>query len=430
MKLATLFISASLFCCAFSPATLAQSAAQPAYDLLLKNGHVIDPKNRIDKVTDIAVAGGHIARVGDNIADTAAKKVIDLKGLYVTPGLIDIHTHLFPRLVLPPGSPPSEGVEPDTFSFRGGVTTMVDAGSTGWKEFPEFKERVIKPSKTRVLAFLNIVGAGMGTGNDDNAAEMTASEAARMAEANPGLIVGFKSAHYAGPGWESVDGAVAAGNQAHLPVMVDFGRITATRNINELFSHHLRPGDIFTHCFSGHREEALENGTLNPAMQDGRKRGIIFDLGFGSLSFFWYVAVPAYQAGFHPDSISSDLHKFNMNEGMKDMPNMMSEVMSLGSSLPEVVEMATWAPAREIHHPELGSLDVGAEADIAVLSMETGHFRFTDSVGAAKDGTRRLTAELTLRKGEVMWDRNGLAAQDWQSFPYRKGPFFQSGAGK
>ena len=424
MKRAILLFSAGLMCSLFS---LAAAEAQPSYDLLLKGGHVIDPKNGIDKVSDVAIANGHIARVADTIPASAAKKVIDLKGLYVTPGLIDIHTHLFPRLVLPPGAPPSEGIEPDTFSFRGGVTTMVDAGSTGWKEFPEFKARVIKPSRTRVLAFLNIVGAGMGTGNDDNAAEMTASEAAAMAKANPGLIVGFKSAHYAGEGWPSVDQAVAAGNLAHLPVMVDFGEITATRNISELFSHHLRPGDIFTHCFSGHREEVLENGTLNPAMVAGRKRGIIFDLGFGSLSFFWYVAVPAYKEGFHPDSISSDLHKFNMNEGMKDMPNMMSEIMSLGSSLPEVVAMATWAPAREIHHPELGSLDVGAEADIAVLSLEKGHFRFTDSVGAARDGTQRLTAELTLRKGEVMWDRDGLAAQDWQGFPYRKGPFFLTG---
>lgn len=414
------------FVFAFSLSASAQTATQPVYDLVLKGGHVIDPKNRIDRVTDIAVSGGKIARVGDNIPSASARKVIALKGLYVVPGLIDLHTHLFTRLVLPPGSPPSEGIDPDIFSFRGGVTTMVDAGSTGWREFPEFKERVIKPSKTRVLAFLNIVGAGMGTGNDDNIAEMTASEAARMADANKGLIVGFKSAHYSGPGWESVDSAVAAGNLAHLPVMVDFGRITATRNIDELFSHRLRPGDIFTHSFSGHREEVLENGTLNPAMQAGRKRGIIFDLGFGSLSFFWYVAVPAYQAGFHPDSISSDLHKDNMNEGMKDMPNMMSALMSLGSSLPEVVEMASWAPAREIHRPELGNLDVGAEADIAVLGMETGKFWFADSVGARNAGTRRLTNALTLRKGAVMWDRDGRASEDWQSFRYRKGPFFRS----
>jgi dihydroorotase len=419
-------LAVALLCCVFSLTVSAQ--AQPSYDLLLKGGHVIDPKNHIDKVTDIAVAGGKVAQVADNIAAASAKKVIDLKGLYVTPGLIDIHTHLFPRLVLPPGSPPSEGIDPDTVSFRGGVTTMVDAGSTGWKEFPEFKERVVKPSKTRVLAFLNIVGAGMGTGNDNNVAEMTASEAARMALANPGLIVGFKSAHYSGPGWESVDNAVAAGNQAHIPVMVDFGRITETRNIDELFSHHLRPGDIYTHMFSSFREETLRDGTLNPAMEAGRKRGIIFDLGFGSQSFFWFVAVPAYQANFRPDSISSDQHKDNMNEGMKDMPHMMSEIMSLGSSLQDVVEMASWAPAKEIHHPELGNLDVGAEADITVLGMETGHFRFTDSVGAARPGTRRLTSVLTLRKGAVMWDRDGLSAQDWQSFPYRKGPYFKSAA--
>ena len=423
MKLAIAF-----FCCAFSLAASAQTQTQPSYDLLLKGGHVIDPKNKIDKVTDIAVAGGKIARIGDAIPASAAKKVIALKGLYVTPGLIDIHTHLFPRHVLPPGSPPSEGIEPDTFSFRGGVTTMVDAGSTGWKEFPEFKKRVIEPSKTRVLAFLNIVGAGMGTGNDDNLAEMTASEAAAMAKANPGLIVGFKSAHYSGPGWESVDNAVAAGKLTNLPVMVDFGRISATRNIDALFADHLRPGDIYTHCFSSHREETLRDGTLNPAMVAGRKRGIIFDVGFGSLSFFWFVAVPAYQAGFHPDSISSDLHKMNMNEGMKDMPNMMSELMSLGSSLQEVVEMASWAPAKEIQHPELGNLDVGAEADIAVLAMERGRFRFMDSVGAARSGDRRLTSVLTLRKGQVMWDRDGLTAQDWQSFPYRKGPYFKSAA--
>jgi dihydroorotase len=421
LKLITAFL-----CCAFSLAASAQTAAPPAFDLLLKGGHVIDPKNQIDKITDIAIVNGRIARVADNIPASAAKKTFSLNGLYVTPGLIDIHTHLFPRLVLPPGSPPSEGVEPDAFSFRSGITTMVDAGSVGWREFPEFKERVVKTSETRVLAFLNIVGAGMGTGNDDNVAEMEPDAAARMAKANPGLIVGFKSAHYSGPGWSAVESAVQAGKLTQLPVMVDFGKITETRNINILFSEKLRPGDIYTHAFSGYREEALENGKLNPAMEAGRKRGIIFDVGFGTLSFKWYVAVPAYEAGFHPDSISSDLHNYNMNGGMKTMPNMMSELMSLGSSLQEVVKMASWAPAQEIHHPELGNLDVGSEADIAVLRLEKGQFWFQDSAGARNGGTRRLQSALTLRKGKVVWDQDGLASEDWQTFPYRKGPYFQS----
>ena len=307
------------------------------------------------------------------------------------------------------------------------VTTMVDAGSTGWKEFPEFKRRVVNTSKTRVLAFLNIVGTGMGTGNDGNVSEMDPDAAARMALDNPGLIVGFKSAHYTGPGWASVDNAVKAGNLAHVPVMVDFGLITPQRNLKVLFAEKLRPGDIYTHCFSVIEKRFSRTVQLNPAMEEGRKKGIYFDIGFGAASFYWYVAVPAYKAGFYPDSISSDLHMKSMNAGMKDMTNIMSELMVLGSTLQDVVRMSTWDPAREIKHPELGNLDVGAEADIAVLRLQNGHFGEIDSVNARRPGTSRLVTELTLRKGEVVWDLNGLAGEDWQSFHYRKGPFYRKG---
>src|SRR6202023_1555465 len=154
---------------------------------------------------------------------------VDVAGLYVTPGLIDIHVHVYMWQNLK-----GEGVQADGFSFRSGVTTMVDAGSAGWKTFPDFRSRIIDHSKTRILAFLNIVGAGMGTGKEDDPAQMDAEAAAKMAKANPGVIVGFNSAHYAGPGWESVDGAVKAGELTGLPVMVDFGRINAKRNINAL----------------------------------------------------------------------------------------------------------------------------------------------------------------------------------------------------
>ena len=212
-----------------------------------------------------------------------------------------------------------ESVNPDAFSFRSGVTTMVDAGSSGWKDFPDFRDHILKPAKTRMLAFLNIVASGMGTGHENDPAEMDAENAARVAKENPDFIVGFKSAHYAGPGWAAIDGAVKAGNATNLPVMVDFGNITKDRNLDILLLDKLRPGDIYTHCFSGHREEVLENGTLNPAMVEGRKRKIIFDIGFGQASFYWYVAVPAYKAGFHPDSISTDLHTNSMNGGMKNI---------------------------------------------------------------------------------------------------------------
>lgn len=398
--------------------------AQPQYDLLMKGGHVIDPKNRIDGVRDVAVQGGKIARVAEHIDAAQARQVVDATGLYVTPGLLDIHVHVYPRIQAPlPGK--YSGVQADAFSFRSGVTTVADAGSAGWKDFADFRERVIHRSRTRVLAFLNIVGAGMGTGKENDASEMDAEAAARTAKANADVIVGFKSAHYQGPGWPSIDNAVKAGKLAKLPVMVDFGQITEERDLGTLFMDKLRPGDIFTHCFSGHREEVLADGKLNPAMIAGRKRGIIFDIGHGSGSFYWYVAVPAYQAGFYPDSISTDLHSGSMNSGMKNMDFVMSELMNLGSSFADVIAMSTWKPAQEINRPQLGSLDVGSEADIAVFRIEEGRFGLVDSAGARKNATRRILCELTLRKGDVVWDLNGIASRDWESFQYRKGPFFK-----
>lgn len=392
------------------------SYAQPAYDLLLKNGHVIDPQNKIDQVMDVAVAGGKIARVAANIPASEARKVLDLKGLYVTPGLIDIHAHVYARCA--PKSFPA--IDPDAFSFRTGVTTMVDAGTAGWREVSDFRARVVNKSLTRVFAFLNIVGAGMGSGKEDDPAEMDGEAAAAVAKANADVVVGFKVAHYAGPGWEAIDGAVKAGNLSNLPVMVDFGRINEVRNIGTLLRDKLRPGDIYTHCYSGHRQELLETGKVNPAMWEGRKRGIFFDVGHGGGSFYWYVAAPAYEQGFRPDSISTDLHTGSMNAGMKDMLNVMSKCLNLGSSLAEVIRMSTSNPAKEIKRPQLGNLSVGAEADIAVIRIDRGSFGFLDSAGATNTGNRTMICELTLRKGAVVWDLNGRAGQPWQTFHYQK----------
>lgn len=395
--------------------------AQP-YDLLIKGGHLIDPKNGIDAPMDVAVADGKIARVAKEIPVSEAKRVANVPGLYVTPGLIDIHVHVYAGTGIKGVLTGDSSVYPDPLSFRSGVTTMVDAGSSGWKNFPDFRQRIIDRAKTRVLAFLNIVEGGMGTASEIDPALMSAAETAKMAKAHADVVVGFKTAHFRGEGWPAVDGAVKAGRETNLPVMVDFGTLNHERNLQVLLGDKLRAGDIYTHCYSGHRDEVVD-GKLNPAMLVGRKRGVLFDVGHGGGSFYWHIAVPAVEQGFLPDSISSDLHTGSMNSGFKDMPNLMSKFLNLGLKLADVVRMSTWKPANEIKRPELGHLTVGAEADITVLGLEKGNFGFLDSAGARRDGTQRLIAEMTVRKGVVVWDLNGRAAVDWKKFNYPKNQY-------
>lgn len=391
--------------------------AGQTYDLLLKGGLVIDPKNSVNAVRDVAISAGRIAKVAADIPASSARRTVDLKGFTVTPGLIDIHVHVYQRPEQRSIGRDSS-VQIDAHSFRSGVTTVVDAGTSGWRNFADFKARAIDKAQTRVLALLNISGSGMGTGKEDELAELDVAAAVRTAKAHRNLIVGFKSAHFGGPGWESIDAATKASKETDLPVMVDFGYMNNVRNLTTLLGDKLRAGDIYTHCYSGHREELLANGKVNPAMFTGRKRGIFFDVGFGAGSFYWYVAAPALQQGFPPDSISTDLHTGSMNAGMKDMANSMSSVLNLGATFEQVIAMSTWNPAKEIKQPTLGNLDVGSEADIAVLKVEKGDFGFVDSAGASFRGTQRIVAELTVRKGRVVWDRNGRASTDWKSHPY------------
>ena len=393
--------------------------AQTTYDLLLKGGHVIDPKNKINAPMDVAVTDGKIARVAANIPASQARKTVDVAGLTVAPGFIDIHVHVYAR---PENTSMARdsNVQPDAFSFRSGVTTMVDAGTSGAHNFPDFRRRVIDKAQTRVLALLNIAAAGMGTGKEDELGGLDVDAAVQMTKANPGVIVGFKSAHFAGPGWESIEAAAKAGKAVDMPVMVDFGYLNQIRNLSGLLLDKLRAGDIYTHCYSGHREELLENGKVNPVMTAGRKRGIFFDIGHGAGSFYWYVAVPAYEQGFYPDSISTDLHTGSMNSGMKDMANTMSKMLNLGSPLDQVIQMSTWNPARQIKRTDLGHLDVGTEADVAVVRVDRGKFGFIDSAGAANMGDKLIVTELTLRKGRVVWDLNARASESWKAFRYDK----------
>ena len=399
-------------------AAAAATAAEPKYDLLLRGGHLIDPKNGVDAVRDVAVAGGKIAAVAPRIDPADAFKTIDVSGLYVTPGLIDIHVHVFAGTGEKGSYAGDNSVYPDGFTLRAGVTTVADAGCAGWRNFEEFKTRVIDRSKTRVLAFLNIVGNGMRGGPwEQDLTDMAAVPAGVMALKYPGLIVGIKTAHYAGPEWTPVEHAVEAGTIANIPVMVDFGASKPERPVAELVTKKLRPGDIYTHVYSGLRGELDPSGRVNPGLFEGRKRGVIFDVGHGGGSFAWRIAVPSVKEGFVPDSISTDLHIGSMNAGMKDMTNVMSKFLALGQPLAEVVRWSTWNPAREIKQEGLGHLSVGAGADVAVLRLEEGRFGFVDSFGARQRGTQKLSCELTLRDGKVVYDLNGLARPDWDTLP-------------
>ena len=392
--------------------------AQQQYDLLLQGGRVVDAKNKISAVRDVAIKDGKIAAVAEHIDSGSALKTVSVKGLYVSPGLVDIHVHVYAT----PGERNSyagdNSVWPDDFTFRTGVTTVADAGSSGYKNFEDFKQHVIDRSKTRVLAFINIVGAGMrGPKYEDNLADMEPEPAADMAKKYPNVIVGVKTAHFSGPEWTPVENAVKAGTTANIPVMVDFGANRPERPIDVLLTQKLRPGDIYTHCYSGLRNEIDASGKVNKGMIEGRKRGVIFDVGHGGGSFAWRIAVPAIQQGFLPDSISSDLHIGSMNAGMKDMLNIMGKFLALGMSVDDVIAWSSWNPAREIHHEDLGNLSVGSPADIAVLSLEKGNFGFTDMYGARMDGKQRLECQMTVHNGKIVYDLNGISRPDWKSLP-------------
>jgi dihydroorotase len=399
-------------------ATVGSTQTTPKYDLLLRGGHVIDARNQLDAVRDVAIVDGKVALVAAQINPAEAGKTVDVSGLYVTPGLIDIHTHVYTGTGEPSSYAGDNSVYPDGFTFRVGVTTVADAGGAGWRNFEDFKTRVIDRSRTRVLAFINIVGNGMRGGKFENELpDMEATPTAAMAMKHKGLIIGVKTAHYTGPEWTPVERAVEAGTAANVPVMVDFGtNHPDARPLADLVTKKLRPGDIYTHMYSGLRDE-LVGGKPNPGMIEGRKRGVIFDVGHGGGSFLWRIAVPIMKTGFEPDSISTDLHIGSMNAGMKDMLNVMGKFLAMGVPLAKVIEKSTWNPAREIKQDGLGHLSPGAVADIAVLRLEKGQFGFIDMYGAKLTGTERLVAEMTLKDGRIVYELNGLSRPDWTTLP-------------
>lgn len=372
------------------------------YGIIIKGGHLIDPKNKLDEVMDIALNDGKVALIAKNINADQATQVVNASGMFVAPGLIDIHSRLAYTL-------------PDGYTFRVGVTTLVDAGDSDFESFPNFKKQIIDQSTTRVLAFLNIKGGDYKGGlNEKNSGDKIASESAKLALAHKD-IVGFK-VDFVGPDWSPVDRGVEAGNIANMPIMLDGGRNHPYPSLRDLFTKHMRPGDIYTHTYTiiediNARDMIVDQqtGLIKPFFPEAQKRGIIFDVGHGS-AFRYSNAIPAMKAGFYPNTISTDLSAGSTNAFMKDMMNVMSKFLTMGMSLNEVIKASTWSPARAIKREELGHLSPGAIADLVVFSLREGKFGFYETAGYKMTGDKKFECEMTIKGGRIVYDLNGIAS--------------------
>ena len=398
------------------------------YGLLLKGGHIIDPANHLNQKMDVAVTASKIAAVEPDIPPSRSAKVVDVRGLLVTPGLVDIHVHIGYGGV--PDDWYSQGAESHTPPFgvpadwmlTSGVTTVVDTGSAGTETFLRERQMVIDQARIRVLAFLNIVANGMNGGLEQTVDQMDPHRCAQTIERHNEVIVGVKTAHYwtekpwdAGhPPWAAVDRALECGRLAKVPMMVDFWPRPPQRSYADLILKKMRPGDIHTHVFAQQFPILLPNGRVDPILWKARKRGVIFDVGHGAGSFWFRNAVPAIEQGFVPDSISTDLHLRSMIGPAQSMTNVMSKFLAMGLPLDDVVRRSTTNPARAIKRPDLGTLSVGGEADIAVLEKLEGNYSYADNGHARMDGNARLVARMTVRAGKILFDPSGLSMVDWR----------------
>ena len=405
------------FCTAlrFSLVFFSTQLSAQQYDLLIKNGHVIDPKNRINGQKDIAIAGGKIVTVDNDIPPTQSKKIVDATGLYVVPGLIDIHTHVFVGSKAGKFADGINSVSPDDFTFKSGITTVVDAGTSGWQNFALFKEQVIDRSQTRVLAFLNIAGLGMsGKPTEEDVSDMGSDSAVAVVDKYKDIIVGIKIGHYEGSDWTPFDRALGAATKSRTPLFVEchLPEFSLEDQLKKM-----RPGDIITHSFEqvSERMPVIDSqGKVRPFVLEAQRKGVLFDVGHGGAGFWFSQAVPAFRQGLIPNSFGSDLHRFSMNAGMKSMLNIMSKYMAIGMTLEDVITRATWSAAKSIRREDLGNLTEGSVADIAVLSLQKGKFGFIDAGGKKVEGNSKLEAELTIRAGKIVWDLNGMSAETFK----------------
>jgi dihydroorotase len=390
------------------------------YDMLLEGGHVIDPKNDLSAEYDVAIHDGEIAAVQSHINTDQAEMVVDVSGMYVTPGLIDNHTHLF--FGTHEGYSYGGGYDsvwPDNLTFPYGVTTAVDTGSPGWQSIDEYVDNIVDHADTRIQVYVNIVGPGMRGEVEQDTSTMQPEQAAQVAQDYSDLVVGFKAAHYSGPEFTATKRAIEADEVGgrDLPVMVDYGAVgaqleTGVENpLDDLLNEIMREGDILTHCYSDY---SAIDGEVNPAALEAYERGVLFDVGHGGGSFQWSDAIPMIREDILAQTISTDLHASSRLDGMKNMNNVMSKFLRLGWSMEEVIKRSTWNPAQIIGRPDLGHLSEGVVADVAVLSIQTGNFGLVDASNYRLDAYQKIQDELTLKGGEVVYDLNGLTSPQWE----------------
>ncbi len=367
-------------------------------DLVIHGGTVIDPASGMHARRDVAVADGRVTAIEPHIGLGGAGDVMDATGLLVVPGLVDIHVHVY-------WGGADLSIEPGPHDLQRGVTTMADAGSSGANNFAGFRRFLIEPFEGTIVAFLNIAVMGQADpvlGELHDIRYAIVDRAVEVARANPELIVGLKvrvSEQLAGRnGVEAVARAIEAGTEIGCPVMVHIGGSYAP--IEDILSQ-LRGGDIVTHAFTAWEPGIFDSDMrIIPAALEARARGVLFDVGHGAGSFAFERGEAALADGFRPDTISSDLHRFNVNGPVFDLATTMSKYLHLGLPLDDVLAMATVAPAGALGMAgTMGTLAVGSVADIAVLALEDGRFPLVDSIGVAVEGRQRLAPIATFKRG-------------------------------
>lgn len=370
-----------------------------SFDLLIQGGEVIDPANGRHEIADVAVAGGVVAAVAPHLPREQAAQVVDASGLIVTPGLIDLHTHCYWGATY-------WGVEADPVAARTGVTTWLDVGSSGAYNFPGFRRYAAEASKARVLALLNIstIGLVARTYELSNLDYCDEEVGALIVEQNRDLIMGIKARidrdTTRGAGLEPLYRARRLADRVGLPLMVHIG--LAPPMLADI-AKVLRPGDILTHCCTGQANRVInEEGAVHPFIRSLWEQGLILDLGHGTGSFSYTSAEAMLAAGMPPDVISSDIHQLAIMGPMYDLPTTLSKFLNLGMSLDDVIARATVRPAAAMGRPDLGSLKVGAPADLALFRLEEGDYTFHDVQMQARSGRTRLVNTATYVRGALL----------------------------